>query len=328
MIVELDAVTDTPWFYDKIEQDTKKLLRNLVYLPLIQRIYVKERDLSATTMDLSEALKIGRISYKNGIFKGQFNARITKELKNYGSTWDRNEGGFRLSVLSVGLRLKIKKAEDFFERKISFVNDYLNSVEFDQPSNKLKLITIFILYLTKIEKELSINLKGVVKPRLLSTEDKNLIAAKWQEEIQEKLKKTIDKEVQNIKLTLLNVTSLEIPYKSMIKEIEKSFEKASNKAKVLAQDEVRFLVSKFIEAQYVSLGLMEYKWNCVDMPHDKPPPAPHILGNVRWSHSILNKTIQRWDNPPITTNPGEPVRRCSVGQDYGCRCFPTPVYKI
>lgn len=328
MIVDLDPVEETPWFYDKIEYDLKKLFRQEIYVPMLQRFYVKEQDINSTKMDLGEALKIGRISYHNGIFKGKFNALITKELRSYGAVWDRQENGFRLSVLSVALRQKLKKAEDFFELKIKFVEDYLNSLEKENFSQKLKLISVFYLYLIKIEKDLKINLSKYVKPRQRSDDEKKYIASLWQKEIQERVQETIEKEVERIRVFLKTVASNDVPYNSLIKEIEKSFERSLNRARVYAQDEVRFLVSKHIQYEYMSLGLMEYRWNCVNMPHDKPPPAPHILGNVRYSHSILNKTIQRWDNPPITTNPGEPVRHCNVGQDYGCRCYPTPVYKI
>ena len=87
-------------------------------------------------------------------------------------------------------------------------------------------------------------------------------------------------------------------------------------------------MAKYKETKYVAAGVPEYRWGCVKMPHQSSPQAIYKPGDVRYSHGILEGKIFSWNNPPITTPPGEPERRNNPGQDYNCRCFAIPIVRF
>jgi SPP1 gp7 family putative phage head morphogenesis protein len=94
---------------------------------------------------------------------------------------------------------------------------------------------------------------------------------------------------------------------------------SANKAKFLARQETSLMTTKLKETRYREAGVNEYKWKTV---------AGSKLHPVRPSHKILEGRIFRWDDPPITTPPGEAVRRNNPGQDYNCRCFAQPIVRF
>jgi SPP1 gp7 family putative phage head morphogenesis protein len=79
------------------------------------------------------------------------------------------------------------------------------------------------------------------------------------------------------------------------------------------------MIAAYKKEKYTSAGVNKYKWRCV---------AGSPLHPVRPSHKALNGKIFSFDDPPITTMPGEPVRRNNPREDYGCRCHAVPIVEF
>ena len=103
---------------------------------------------------------------------------------------------------------------------------------------------------------------------------------------------------------------------SIEKEIRNTYHVKRSSAKLLARDQIAKLNGELTKQQQTDAGVEEYIW------------SDSGDGRVRESHHALNGKRFRWDDPPVVTPPGKPVRRCHPGQDYQCRCVALPVFDI
>lgn len=103
---------------------------------------------------------------------------------------------------------------------------------------------------------------------------------------------------------------------SIEKEIRHTYHVKRSSAKLLARDQIAKLNGQLTKQQQTDAGVNEYIWS--DSGDSR----------VRESHHRLNGKKFRWDDPPVVTPPGKPVRRCHPGEDYQCRCVALPVFDI
>jgi SPP1 gp7 family putative phage head morphogenesis protein len=82
-------------------------------------------------------------------------------------------------------------------------------------------------------------------------------------------------------------------------------------ARMTAVNAAHRALAEATRAKHVSLGIERYTWIS---SRDQ---------RVRRRHRELDKTVHRWDDPPVS-NP-DTGRRAHPGEDYGCRCTASPV---
>lgn len=103
---------------------------------------------------------------------------------------------------------------------------------------------------------------------------------------------------------------------SIVKEIQRTYRTKKSSARLIARDQLAKLNSQLTQKQQQDAGVDEYTWSTSGD------------GRVRDTHRSLNKKRFRWDDPPVVTEPGKPIRRCHPGEDYQCRCVALPVFNI
>lgn len=85
--------------------------------------------------------------------------------------------------------------------------------------------------------------------------------------------------------------------------------KASNRAELIARDQVGKFNGDLNKMRQGSLGIEKYTWRTVKDERVRP------------FHADLEGTTQRWDSPPVVSADG---RRAHPGEDYQCRCQAEP----
>ena len=88
-------------------------------------------------------------------------------------------------------------------------------------------------------------------------------------------------------------------------------ESAVRAARLTAVNAAHRALAEATRAKHASLGIERYTWIS---SRDQ---------RVRRRHRELDKTVHRWDDPPVS-NP-DTGRRAHPGEDYGCRCTASPV---
>lgn len=107
--------------------------------------------------------------------------------------------------------------------------------------------------------------------------------------------------------SLTNAITRDLPISQTAKLIAKHFEATSNKARLIARDQVGKLNGALDEYHQLQLGVKKYTWRTMKD------------GAVRHDHRHLEGTVQRWDRPPIVDK--KSGRRAHPKGDIQCRCY-------
>ncbi len=316
-------------YFDAIEEKIKSVFKYSIYLPLLKSIGEKTTVLNSEVDDfepIARALQVGRITYNRGTFSGKFDASISKALKKFGARWDMKQSTFKLTLSDLPLEAQIfiKSTSARFEQKLSAIDSQLEKILPDEIADKIKVADSFDKILWKVDKEFEQNVKNITVVPSLSDTQRKRISKEWQENLQLFVKDFTEKEVQSLRESVKKSYFAGNRYGSLVESIQKSFGVTVNKAKFLAQQESKLLSSKFQEVRYGEAGVDEYKWNHVTGTAEHPVRPRHF----QLGEDSKRGTIFRFSDPPITTEPGQPVRRNNPGQDFRCRCFAIPIVRF
>lgn len=321
--IELPPIKESSEDYDALEKRMKELFKRLIYIPLLKELNRPSTLLkNAKPNPLVDALFKGRVTYHDGVFSGQLNAGVSKELKALGAKFDRKTGTFKIGLASLPMDVKnvIAASEGHFQKTISKLQDKLAKIVPEELAEQLKASDIFDRTLWKTDQEFKKNVKNIAVSPQLTPEARKRIADEWQNNMRLYIKDFTQKEIKELRGKIQENVFTGNRYGNMVKTIQDSYGVSARKAKFLASQESRLLLTKHKEVKYQEAGVHQYVWRTVHRPKDASPDH-HVPGNVRYAHGLLDGKIFRFDTPPITTNPGETVRRNNPGEDFNCRCF-------
>lgn len=322
-IIELPPIKEASDEWDKLEKELRELWRRTLYVPLMKELGYSQKMLNSKRDEnaLADALRYGRITYYRGQFSGRFNAATSKELKRFGAKWDKRTGTFRLpqSSLPSELRALIAASDRQFRAKIADIDKKLAQILPDEIAEQLQSAKLFDTSLWKVDREFRKNVDKITVMPQLTKEQRQKIADEWGENMKLWVKDWTAEEIVKLRKQMQSTVFTGNRYESAVKTIQKSYGVSQNKAKFLARQETNLLMAKFKETRYIDAGIVEYKWGCVAGSKNHP---------VRPWHKALEGKVFRFDNPPITTKPGTPIRRNNPGEDYNCRCFARPIVRV
>lgn len=316
--IQLKPIKETTEDYEAIETKLDAWFRAEIYLPILQELGESKTTLSNSSDALLDAIKFGRITFHQGRFTGKFNASVSKELKELGATWDRKTGAWKilLSSLPPDFEQAVRAQEQRFVRKLQAIDRKLAQILPEEITGKLQVEQLFDRSLWKVDKEFRKTVENITVAPQLTDAARKRIADEWQTNMRLWVKDFTESEITKLRKGIQKSAFAGNRYESAVKTIQDSYDVSKNKAKFLARQETSLLMTKFKETRYVDAGVEWYQWGCVSGSKNHP---------VRPWHKALEGKRFRWDDPPITTKAGEPIRRNNPGQDYNCRCFAKPL---
>jgi len=320
--ISLSPIKESSEDYEAIERAIIRLLREEIYIPLIRGIGPSAQNVLKNAYDdLMAAIQTGRITYYRGQFSGRFSASISKELKRLGAEWDRKQGSWKIpqSSLPPQIRDAIRASFVRLQEKISDIDQKLQKILPEKISDNLKIERHFDSALWKVERQFQSSIKGISVAAQVTPEMRKRISDEWQNNMKLGIKDWAESEIKSLRSDLQKSVFAGIRYENVVSVIQKSYGASQSKAKFLARQETSLLMTKFKETRYQSAGVMEYRWRCVAGSKNHP---------VRPWHKALEGRVFRWDNPPVTSKPGEPIRRNNPGQDFNCRCLASPIVRF
>lgn len=321
--IELKPIKESTEDFDMLEARIKETFKRLVYYPLLRELQEPRRTLQNASGEdaLIEAIRSGRITFSRGKFSGKLNATLTKELKKLGAKWDSKSASFRLlsADLPDSLRSAVTLSETRFLEKIAGIDKKLAQILPEEIADSVKSADLFDRTLWRTNEAFEDSVKGITVAPKLTADQRARIAEEWQENMRLWIQNFTEEEITSLRAKIQKAAFAGVRRESVLQTIQTSYGVSANKAKFLAKQETSLLMAKFKETRYTDAGVHEYKWGCVAGTKNHP---------VRPAHKRLEGRIFRWDNPPITTEPGQPARRNNPGEDYGCRCFAKPVVRF
>jgi SPP1 gp7 family putative phage head morphogenesis protein len=327
--IELNPIRGNSEDWDRIERAIIEKLRRVLYLPLLAEFADKPTKTLKNAKDgdaLFEALRTGRVTYSRGTFSGRFNAAVSKELRRLGAQWDRKTGTFKAPMTSLPIETQnaIRGTASRYAEKIAGIDKKLAQILPENIAGAIRLEDMFDSTLWKADKNFRATVKGITVAPELSKEQRRRIAEEWQTNLEINIKALAEDQILKLRKDLQKSVFTGNRYESAIGAIQKSYGVSQGRAKFWARQETKLLITKFQEVRYADAGIYEYTWHCV---------AGSALHPVRPRHKALDEAskkgkIFRYDDPPITSEPGQPVRRNNPGQDYNCRCHARPVVRF
>lgn len=318
----LASIRDVKDYYFQIEARIKRAFIVSIYQPIIKDLGVPDKTIKNAKGDgLREAIRSGRVMFNWGRFTGKFDAATSREMKALGAVWHKRTASFHIlkQDLPADVRAVIDASHSQFVRKMRRIDERLAQISPAEIAGQIKLSDLFDATLWKVDQNFRKIIKGITIAPKLTAEQRRRIADEWQDNMELWIKDFAAEEIQRLRKSVSKNVFAGARYEKMISTIQKSYGVSERKAKFLAQRETKLLVSKFNEVRFQSAGIDEYMWGCVAGTAKHP---------VRPAHKKLEGKIFAWDNPPITSEPGQPVRRNNPGLDYKCRCFAKPVVRF
>jgi len=322
---ELSPIVPHHQVFDQVELRIKEHFKKLIYLPVLKLASlpgaVIENSQESDYQDLVKALSSGGLTFNRGQFSGKFNARTSRALRQLGARWDAKTSSFKLLTSKVPQDLEqiIQTSGAAFAQKLSSIDQRLAQILSAETEKTVRFEDLFDKTIFQVDKEFKQNVRGLAMVPELTEPAARKISKEWQTNLDLWIKNFKAEEIPKLRAKVRASAEAGNRYGSLTKMIQDSYEVSANKAKFLARQETKLLTTKFQETRYLEAGVPDYKWQTVV----GTPAHP-----VRPSHKKLEGTFQRWDRPPVTTEPGEPERRNNPGQDYGCRCYPIPIVRF
>jgi SPP1 gp7 family putative phage head morphogenesis protein len=325
-------IYDDAW-HKKLAEYIFNNIELLVFDPLIEAS--NARSDNAKTSLIEKLLREGYLRYEDGKFKGQYSAKISKEMKEVGAIFKRGYWFIHDSKLPFVFRSAIKKNQNDIKILTKKINEKLDTIIKDTPS--------FISGMT----EDTLGLEGIARDRFNHLSKKLKDTIRKASGIQPKIDKDGIKKIRDdyLKTTELPIRkTLEIDFltgvrksfenfaQDTVEKLRKNLNKmildgaprkeiqkfigtrlklSKERSIFIARQETALLTTKFKKAQYEQYGIDKYEWRTM---------GDH---KVRSRHIELNGQTIDWSNPPIVDE--KTGRTAHAGEDFRCRCQAVPI---
>lgn len=319
--IKLQPIKESTEDYEKAERAILELLRKEIYVPLMRELGKPVGMLQNAKGGLLQAIIRGQITFSQGRVAGKLSSSVSKELRDMGAIWDSKSKAYRITKdkLPAEVHQAVQASESRFVAKLAGIDRKLAQILPDQLADKLQVSKFFDSALWKVEDKFKDSIAKLTVSPNLTKDQAARIADEWQENMKVYIKDFAEKEITRLRKDVQTSVLSGNRYEDLVTKIQRSYGVSANKAKFLARQETGLLMAKFKQTRYEAAGVNHYQWQCVSGSKNHP---------VRPSHKILDGKIFTWDNPPISSMPGEPVRRNNPGQDYNCRCFAKPILRV
>lgn len=264
------------------------------------------------------ALLKGQLKYDKGLFysKNKIPNKLAKEIEAIGGKWSKTAKGYRVKGQKIPMDIMqaIAQVNIHNREKIDKIGKYLDSVQenLDYVTDNLS----FDVEVNGIMKNLDVQLKKslgaikVIPPAITAFQIKE-ISKNYTNNLNYYIKKWSGSEIIKFREKLQPFILEGYRASSLEDMIAKQKNISKKKAKFLARQETKLLVSEYRKNRFKEMGVTRYIWSTV------------LDGRERKLHRELNGQIFSWDNPPIIDErTGE---RGNPGEAYNCRCIAKPV---
>jgi SPP1 gp7 family putative phage head morphogenesis protein len=321
-LIKLAPVREHTDDFDELEREIVRAFRKKLYAPILEILGVKGAKLVNTKSPggLKAAIAAGRVNFRHGEFTGRFSAEASKELKALGAVWDKKRSSWRISTsqLPEEIRKAITASNARWQATLERIDAQFRQILPAEIAGQVDSAPLFDSSLWKTDRKLDNTLKSISVLPKLSPERRKRIAEEWRDNLDLWIKDFAAQEIPKLRDDVAKSVLAGGRFEDLVSTLQKSYGVTQRKAHFLARQETNLLMAKFKETRYAEAGVHEYVWKCV---------AGSAAHPVRPSHLALKDKVFRFDNPPITTAPGEPPRRNNPGEDYNCRCYAVPVIR-
>ncbi len=273
---------------------------------------LKIKELVNAADPLESAIRKGSIYFESGLFKGSFNARTSKQLREIGARFNPKSKTWSYSgVLPPGVSMASADADARYSAVKDRLIASIDSVDLDEINSISSIPDVYDRTIEEMEEAYQKTIKSISLAPKLTQAQKGMIAAEWGQNLDKYVKEWTQENILELRQKIQENAFAGRRSSAIIKEIQKNYGVSKRKAKFLARQETSLLMSKFRETRYKSIGSNRYRW------------SGSMDERERHDHKMLEGQIFSWDEPPVTNT--KTGARNHPGEDFGCRCVAIPV---
>lgn len=318
--ISLDPVYHLDRYTDAVQKELDAYLKDILLDPLedileTHRVRMNEEKHSS----LWNALMLGIIWYADGVFTGEFNAVISRELRAMGAK--KVPAGFAMERGEIPLPLRAainqstQRATELHQALINTLTTI--SVYALQAPTGIPITKNIDIIIGELQDDFAKTVADSDKlppAQKFPQGEKDRMAAMAEIAIAEAIRQYISHLAEDIRAKVRENLLDGARIDKLQKLVEAQRGVAQRKIRYIAENQVAAVVADFREVTARNLGSGYYIWIT---QHDE---------RVRDDHRVLDSQVFSWDNPPVTNrSTGE---RHHPGGDRNCRCVARPILNI
>lgn len=308
--------------YSDMEEQLRELFYELVFSPILEilnphnaqvRAAAKELK-NAATSTVVAALRAGKIQYDDGVFSGDFNARISKELSGMGAKWNKQSKVFSLAANLLppdvaSMATEYNETAKLMHRRL---DERLAEMEAGLSGRVAAADIDAEMTVGKVQKGFEKSAGKVLGADAdLDEAGKARLSAEYTESIKPYVQKFSEDMIAELRRAVADNASEGYRFDRLIDRIEGRYDVTQTKAAFLARQETALLVSKHRQVRFEDAGVTRYIWRTAGD------------SRVRKDHDHLDGREFLYSQPPIIDR--ATGQRGNPGQGFNCRCVDEPV---
>lgn len=298
-----------PSYFEPVAESILDFLYRQFYAPLMAEIDKPAVKLNSLTSALVAAILSGRVQYKDGVFSGTFNMRISGELSRF-ATFDKRSKTWKgrppAEVIGASVQAEAKRDQLTAKLKAAIhkaettINDAIRSASFGSDLPLFAMGEDIKRDLYNIGVMPDIDERTAAKLRRDYNDSQVLNVKNWTAEQTKRLRDMVE---------AYQTTGTDESLRDLI---QREYQVSANKAQFLARQETSLFFSKLSMNRASATGVRRYRWST---SHDervrKDPKGPN--------HKHLDGQVFDIDGPGgvVDLKTG---RRAHAGEDFNCRC--------
>ena len=314
---QLKPIRLSPKFDEKVEAEILTFLTKALFAPIVKEMeLVKKTYFNAKGIE--ESIRSGKIQFSDGIFKGDFNAILTKEFRKLGMKFDKRIKGYRkeLNNLPISIQTSIAQTASNYEKMAQGMVGAIDNLNVNvlEKLEELGFSKTFDQVIDSVDKQFIQTVTKAIGIKVDITESQRLaISQGFSDNLKLFIKDFADEQIPILRQEVERAVFAGIRAESLQKVIADRFGVSQSKARFLAKQEISLLTSKYKQAKYEDVGVNKYKWSISDV-------------RTRPDHRALNGKTFSFDDPPITNQ--DTGARNNPGEDFGCNCVAIPIVEV
>lgn len=303
-------------YYDEIEHRINQIFYKTIFAPLFEIIKEQGKEIKNSLSpenSLVSAIRDGKVFYEDRQIKGQFNAQISKALRELGAQYDGRTKSWHLDFLPAEVQIAIAQAESLNDKIMGKYIHVLDNTNVDEVIETEGLRHSYFKTVGKIDDNFTNIVKKITIPPKLTPQAQEAIAKSWSNNLELYIKNWTDESILKLRTQIQSNAMRGQRSENMVRAIVSEYGVSVRKAKFLARQETALLMSNFQMERYKDVGISKYKWSA------------SMDSRTRDLHKDLNGKIFLFSNPPISGAKGE---RENPGQPYNCRCIAIPIVEF
>lgn len=303
-------------YFDGIEKEINRIFYEFIYrhlnYVLLSEVGAEIRNANSYLLD---AIANGRVWYEDGLFRGQWNAKLSKELREIGATFNPASKTFSLpkDQLPIQIRMAQSHADDRFDSLKRSLIRSLDDMHVESIDNISAVPDKYMRTIEWMNDDWVKTVKAISIPPQLTDQQRGVLASEWGYNLDKYIKNWASENIFDLREKIQANTFGGRRSSALIEYIQENYDVSKRKAKFLARQETSLLMSKFHETRYKDIGVREYKWSGTMDSRERP------------DHKDLQDQVFSWDLPPVVDR--RTGRRANPGEDFGCRCVAIPIIK-